>query len=281
VAERTDGRVIVKVFPANQLGDYLAVFDEVMRGTIDMAYAPPTDNYEPDIYLSFLPYLITSYEDIPKVYGKDSVLFQETEKLYENLNLKFLGYGTIGFLGVGATKPVVDENHELITSSLIRTSSDLLSKLTMEGFGYNVSTMPYVDVFSGLQTGIIDGWLGGNPSINYFNFRDVIKYYYHFKVIMENAHLYMGQDAFNKMSEEDQAIFIECADEMLEQSYKDAQALDEEYMKELENFGIEVVEFTPEELDEMADLIRTNVWPAIANDKYSEEMIEKIKADHE
>ena len=55
VAEKTEGRVVIDVYPANQLGDYLSVFDEIMRGTIDMAYAPPTDNYEPDIYLSFLP----------------------------------------------------------------------------------------------------------------------------------------------------------------------------------------------------------------------------------
>ena len=69
VKAKTEGRVTVEVYPASQLGDATAVFDEIMRGTIDMAYAPPADNYEPDIYLSFLPYLATSYEDLPAVYG--------------------------------------------------------------------------------------------------------------------------------------------------------------------------------------------------------------------
>lgn len=163
VKAKTEGRVTVEVYPANQLGDATAVFDEIMRGTIDMAYAPPADNYEPDIYLSFLPYLATSYEDLPAVYGKDGYLFQKTSKLYENLNIKFLGYGCVGFLGIGASKAILDANKEIIPGSLIRTSADLLSKLTIEGMGYNVSTMAYVDVFSGLQTGIIDGWLGSTP----------------------------------------------------------------------------------------------------------------------
>lgn len=277
VKAKTEGRVTVEVYPASQLGDATAVFDEIMRGTIDMAYAPPADNYEPDIYLSFLPYLATSYEDLPAVYGKDGYLFRETSKLYEKLNIKFLGYGCVGFLGIGASKAILDANKEIIPGSLIRTSADLLSKLTIEGMGYNVSTMPYVDVFSALQTGIIDGWLGGNPSINYFSFRDVIDYFYNYKVMMENYHFYVNQDSFNKMSAEDQAIFEACADEVFEKSYTDAQALDEQYLKELADFGIEVVEFTDEEMAEIAENVRKNVWPKIAADKYSEDFIEELK----
>ncbi|WP_368234108.1 TRAP transporter substrate-binding protein DctP [Anaerotruncus rubiinfantis] len=277
VKEKTEGRVVVEVYPANQLGDTLSVFDEIMRGTIDMAYAPPADNYEPDIYLSFLPFLATSYDDLSRIYGKEGYLFQESEKLYQKLGIKLLGYGTIGFLGVGASKPVVDENKKALKNVLVRTSSDLLSKLTMEGMGFNVSTMPYVDVFSGLQTGIIDGWLGGNPSINYFSFRDVIQYYYHYKIIMENNHFYINQKSFEKMSAEDQAAFEDCAEEMFRKSYEDAQALDEQYLKELSDFGITVVEFTDAEMDEMARNVRENVWPKIGGDKYSAEFIENLK----
>lgn len=57
----------------------------------------------------------------------------------------------------------------------------------------------------------------------------------------------------------------------------DAQALDEQYLKELADFGIEVVEFTDEELAEIAENMRENVWPKIAADKYSEDFIEELK----
>lgn len=273
VKERTEGRVTVEVFPASQLGDYTAVFDEVMRGTIDMAYANPTDKYKPDIYLSYLPYLVMKYEDLPKVYGKESYLFRETDKLYGELGMKFLGYGTVGFLGVGASKPLLDKDHKVISGSLVRTSPDMLSQLTMKAFGFNVNTMPYVDVFSGLQTHIIDGWLGGNPSINYLSFRDVIDYYYHFKVLLENYHFFCNKNNFNRMNEKDQQTFVECATEMLEQSYADAQTMDEQYLKKLADSGITVVLFSDAELDAMAAKIREEVWPQIAKDKYSEDFI--------
>ncbi len=37
VEERTEGRVKVQYFPASQLGDYLTVYEEIVRGTIDLA----------------------------------------------------------------------------------------------------------------------------------------------------------------------------------------------------------------------------------------------------
>ena len=64
---------------------------------------------------------------------------------------------------------------------------------------------------------------------------------------------------------------------MLEQSYQDAQRLDEQYLQELSDFGINVVEFSDEFLADMAASVRENVWPQIAADKYSAELIENLE----
>ena len=37
VAEKSNGRIEIKVYPANQLGDYGLVHQELIKGTIDMA----------------------------------------------------------------------------------------------------------------------------------------------------------------------------------------------------------------------------------------------------
>ena len=37
VAQKTNNRVQIKVFPANQLGDYSLVYEELIRGTVEMA----------------------------------------------------------------------------------------------------------------------------------------------------------------------------------------------------------------------------------------------------
>ena len=37
VSAKSNGRIDIKIFPANQLGDYTLVYEELIRGTIDMA----------------------------------------------------------------------------------------------------------------------------------------------------------------------------------------------------------------------------------------------------
>ena len=48
-------------------------------------------------------------------------------------------------------------------------------------------------------------------------------------------------------------------------------------MQELSDFGINVVEFSDEFLADMAASVRENVWPQIAADKYSAELIENLE----
>ena len=37
VSVKSNGHIDIKIFPANQLGDYTLVYEELIRGTIDMA----------------------------------------------------------------------------------------------------------------------------------------------------------------------------------------------------------------------------------------------------
>ena len=39
VEEKTEGRVLIDIYPANQLGDWSQVYDELMMGSIDMAHS--------------------------------------------------------------------------------------------------------------------------------------------------------------------------------------------------------------------------------------------------
>jgi TRAP-type C4-dicarboxylate transport system substrate-binding protein len=45
VEERTEGRVKVEYFPASQLGGYETVYEEIVRGTIDLDRSPFRTSY--------------------------------------------------------------------------------------------------------------------------------------------------------------------------------------------------------------------------------------------
>ena len=58
VSEATKGRIEIKTYPASQLGDYTLVYEELMRGTIDMALISVPSQFDSKLELIYVPYLM-------------------------------------------------------------------------------------------------------------------------------------------------------------------------------------------------------------------------------
>src|SRR5690625_277188 len=72
VNTESDGRIEIDVYPAGQLGDYTAVYDEVSRGTIEIAQITVPSELDNRFELVYMPYLTTNYPDLEQVYGSAS-----------------------------------------------------------------------------------------------------------------------------------------------------------------------------------------------------------------
>jgi len=57
VKAASKGRITVKIYPANQLGDYTQVFEELRRGTIDMAQITVPSQFDTRLEVVYLHYL--------------------------------------------------------------------------------------------------------------------------------------------------------------------------------------------------------------------------------
>lgn len=62
VEEKTNGEIILEVYPDNILGDWTVVFDEIMNGGIDFTATSVPDYYDPRIAACTLPYLTATYD---------------------------------------------------------------------------------------------------------------------------------------------------------------------------------------------------------------------------
>ena len=278
VAEKTNGRVNIDIYPANQLGDWTQVYEEVMMGTIDIANTTVPETYDARLAAGMLPYLATNYEDLQVVMAPGSFLATTMEELQAKQGLQFLGFMCEGFSGIGTDVPV--KNPAKIgfdKGVLVRVPSNDNFKFPTEHLGYRTSTIPFADTFAAIQTGIVDGWQAGPPNLNYINFRDVITHYYHYGLGHEATQFYMNAESFAKLLPEDQKVVKEAFEKQWVKSTVDIQAEDKKYMQMLKDFGITVVEFSNEELAEMAASVRKNVWPQLAK-TYTQEFLDKLLA---
>jgi TRAP-type C4-dicarboxylate transport system substrate-binding protein len=261
IAKETEGRVEIKIYPANQLGDATQIYEEVIRGSIDVAHITVPDQYDSRLGIGFIPYIARDYDQIRKVFAKGSFIDTEMAKMHEALGVKFFSYFGEGFIGVGSVKPVENVTEPGVEKGLVVRVPGLdVFKFGGEELGFRTTSIPYADTYSALQTGVVDGWIGGPPNLNYLGFRDVIKYYYQYNVNFESTQYVMNMKKFQGLSDEDRKIVETAFTEEAQQSFLMAESEDQMYRKKLEEAGVEVQTFSTQELEAMAKYVREHAW---------------------
>ncbi len=277
IEKETEGRVQVKIYPANQLGDASQLYEEVIRGSIDVAHITVPDQFDSRLGVGFLPFIARDYDQIRKVLAKGSFIDREMDKMHDALGVKYLGYYGEGFIGVGTVKPL-----EAITKpgadkgQMIRVPGLDVFKFGAEELGFRTTSLPYADTYTALQTGVVDGWLGGPPNLNYLGFRDVIKNFYQYNVNFEATQYVMNKGIFEGIAAADRAVVEATFKDEGQQSFLMAESEDQMYRKKLQEEGVEVHTFSTQELEAMADHVRKHAWKRLESN-LTPELLDGLK----
>jgi len=277
VEEATEGRIKMDVFPMNQLGDYTQVFQEIQRGTIEMGLIFIPSEYDVMLEIGSLPFLADNYDDMRDQLSPGSYVYSLIDEAIGNLGIKLLRINGEGFIGIGsAKKPENYADPKADKDTLIRVAPLTVYRETSQDMGYRTTSIPYADTYSAIQTGVCDGWIGGSSEINYQVFRDVINYYIPYNCLFDQTAFLINQELWDSLSADEQKIIHDAVDIEADLSFKDWQAIDEENMELMADYGIEVLEFTAEEREALAEHIRNTTWPKL-EDKFGKDILDKVK----
>lgn len=276
IEEKTNGAVKIKYYPANQLGDAGQVYEEVRKGTVDMLLGTLPTTFDSRMEMLTIPYLVTNYDQAKKTFLEGSYFYDQMNQIQNELDVELINIFMDGFMGIGATKSIdnpmkVGEKHK----ELIRVPAMDSYIWTAQGMGYNTTTIPYADLYSALQTGVADGWVGGSAYVNYESFGDIIKFFCESNYIMELIPIVMNKDLYDEMPEEYQTIIKEAFATQAVKVADDREALDAQAIKDLEKNGAEIYTPSQEELDAMTKYFQENVWPKY-KDVLGEELLNGI-----
>ena len=262
VEERTEGRVKVQYFGAGALGDYNTVYEEVVRGTIDLAQISIPEAIDPRLGAPYLPYYATNYEEVKELYAPDSFMCQELGKYTAATNVRFLGIVLEGFIGMGFVKEPNDIfNPESNKGVKTRSPSMVTFYQPQEDLGFNPVSIAYGEVPTAIQTKVVDGWVGGTPNMNYAWVGEMINYMYVNYIHPEATSYVMSEKSLAKLTPEDQEIVIGVFQEQSMNSFDRSEENERLYMQKLEeDYGVEVIEFTREQIQVYADYVREVSW---------------------
>lgn len=179
VAKKSSGRIEVKVFPAGQLGDMKDIMQSVQTGTIEMCRNNPgwiADAGVKRFGVLSLPFIFDNLEHANKVIdgpiGKE--LLGEIEK------------SGLGMIGLGYLEPSLRyfffKNREVkklsdMKGMKLRVPTTEINAAMVNAFGASATPIAYNELYTALQSGIVDG--AENPLKGFINmkFSEVAKYF--------------------------------------------------------------------------------------------------------
>lgn len=277
IAEETDGRVTVELYSDSALGDYTNVFDELMLGTVDIAHISPVESYDARVSATMLPYLAFDYDKLLEVYSDGTFLRSELDDALNALGIHLGGVFCEGFNGIGVMQELENANVPGAEKGcIIRSPMMDVYSLEMIDMGFRVSSMPYSDTYTAMQTGVVAGLAGGTSQVNYLSFRDIITDFYDYRYIQEATMIMISQKTWDKLLPEDQETITSIINDTCAKGAEQAESACDEYMDKLEAEGIRVHTFTDEELNAFADSCRANVWPQLAKN-YPDGWLDQVK----
>lgn len=212
VEEKTNGRIHIDVYHGGQLGDEKAVIEQLQFGAIDFTRVSisPLSEFEKSLNVLQLPYLYKDADQMWRVL--DGPIGEKFLNSMDKANLIGLSWYDAGARNFYNSKHPITKLEDL-KGLKIRVQESQMMMGMVQALGANPTPMAYGEVYSGLQTGVIDGAENNWPSYDSVSHYEVAKYY----VLDEHTRVpemqLVSKITWDKFSDEDKAIIKEAAQE--------------------------------------------------------------------
>jgi len=174
----TNGRLSIQMFPAMQLGGEKEMIEQAQVGALQIARISvgPMGPIVDELNVFNLPFMFRDEAHMRKVI--DGPIGQELlEKVTNNPQSKLvvLGWMDAGTRNVYAKKPVTKPAD--LKGQKIRMMGNPIFVETMNAMGGNGISMGFSELFSALQTGVVDGAENNPPTLVTHKHYEVAKFY--------------------------------------------------------------------------------------------------------
>jgi TRAP-type transport system periplasmic protein len=240
VEEKSGGQITVNFFPGGSLGTETDNFNAVSRGELGMTLAGTVgiDMFAPEFLFFQAPYMM---RDIDHVYAfmESDLSAQMIEKMDES-NVHLLQY--------------IYRGTRNSTSSRAFTTPEELAGLNFRlpelptwvavwnGLGVRATPVALPELYSALQTGVVDASEGPYEQMATFSLQEVQDYVVNTEHVFEVVEFWIDKNLYDSLSEEQRGWIDEAGEEAAEFAGGEAERMNEEFLQELRDGGMEVVE---------------------------------------
>ncbi|WP_447928833.1 TRAP transporter substrate-binding protein [Vreelandella sp. EE27] len=239
INEKTNGEVSIQLFLNGVLGSEREVLEQMQNGAVDITRvsAASLENFNSIYSLFSLPYIFDDEENFYEVMRSPII-----EPIYEAT--KEDGFQGLTFFDSGA-RSFYTSSHPINTPDDLKglklrviNSNTSIRMVTL--MGGTPTPLPYGEVYTALQSGVVDGADNNPTALTIGRHGEVARYYSLDEHQRIPDFLVISNNALERMTEEQQAIMYDAATNATE-SYRDLwSAAVEQALERAQEMGVEI-----------------------------------------
>lgn len=264
VEKRTNGQVKIEIFPSSSLVKAQEQYDAMIAGALDMSVYPLdyAGGKVPQFGITLMPALVRNHKQAQG--WKEAEIGKKIEEIAEQNGIKILTWvwnaGAIGNKG----EPIITPD-DIKPGMKMRAAGSYVEEM-LASAGAGITSMASSEIYSALQTGVLDAAVTSASSFASYKLYEQIDslvssrkntFWFMFEPLI------ISLNTWNKLTPEQQQIFLEVGAELQPFAYEESIKDDESVAQLFEEKGVKVVDMDDEAFEQWLELAKP-VWEKFA-----------------
>jgi TRAP-type transport system periplasmic protein len=236
--ERLGGKAKVVVYGSSQLGGDKELLQKLKLGTVELALPSTVMSSEVDLFGIFeMPYLVKDREHMKRI--EREVVWPALAPAAEKRGLKVIAVWENGYRHITNSRRAI-ETPEDLKGIKLRVPEGKWRVKMFQAYGANPSPMKFSEVFTALQTGVMDGQENPFTQIYSAKFQEVQKYLTLTGHVYTPAYLTAGLRKWESLPADVRKILEDTARETQAWVHQTAARDEEDLLNKLKSGGLQV-----------------------------------------
>ena len=232
-------RAEVQTFGSSQLGNDRELLQKLKLGQVDFSLPSSVmSSVAPEFGVFEMPYIVQDRDHMRRIQGELGDMFQEAA-LGEGYRI--IGYFENGFRHITNNVRPINVPDDLKGIKLRTPNGEWRVKM-FQLYGANPSPMAFSEVFTALQTNVIDGQENPYAQIASAKFQEVQEYLSITGHVYTPGYVLVAESRWQKLPEDVRADLEACGSETQDFVYEHAAKLEEELLQVIRDAGVAVNE---------------------------------------
>lgn len=269
----------VEYHPGGDMGDWVSLFEQVMRGSINMTMTFAATEFDDRLNVFITGYVVDSWEDAQKLYGPGGPMIPIYDQILADLDMKLVGVLPVDFVGYAIRKGVGKVPLNLPDEAKgikVRVPPVAMAIKRFEALGFSPVPMPFSELYTALQLGTVDGRTFGPPS-EIWQHRDVLETYVYSRDYFEHSFWLVNKSWWDDLDDADRDTIQAAIDASVDWAWAEAKNLSDETLANVREAGVNVVEFSDEQMAKAKSIVYEQEWPAM-EEMIGSDLMGKLKS---